>query len=80
MKSVLVLCLPEDHGRVRNIVGALNESNVDVYWDRTDPHSPEWAAAAEHARAARATVLFFSGATIGPDAEPFVSLAAELVR
>ena len=80
MKSVLVLCLPEDQGRVRNIVGALNESNVDVYWDRTDPSSPEWAAASEHARAARATVLFFSEATTGPGAEPFLSLAAELVR
>ena len=80
MKSVRVLSVPADFDRVRNIVGALNESNVDVYWDRTDPQSPEWADTAEKVAAARAVVLVFSEATAAPEAESFLALAAEAVR
>lgn len=80
MKSVLVLCVPEDYGRVRNIVGALNESDVDVYWDRIAPGSPEWSGTVERATSARAVVFFFSDATSGKGAKPYVALAAEKVR
>lgn len=80
MKSVLVLCMPEDYGRVRNVVGALNESDVDVYWDRTDPQSPEWSAAVERAAAARAVVFFLSDSITTPANIPFVQLAAQCIR
>lgn len=80
MKSVRVLSVPADFERVRNIVGALNESDVDVFWDRTDPQSPEWAATAEKITAARAVVFVFSAATARPEANSFVALASEAVR
>lgn len=80
MKSVLVLCVPEDYARVRNIVAALNESDIDVYWDRVDPDSADWQAAVERAASARATVFIFSDSTSNPSNQPFVALAAESVR
>jgi len=80
MKSVLVLCVPEDYGRVRNIVGALNESDIDVYWERVDPGSADWQAAVERAASARAVVFIFSDSTSKPANQPFVTLAADSVR
>ena len=39
MNSVVVVCVLGEHGRVRNIVGALNGSDVDMFWQRTDPRA-----------------------------------------
>lgn len=80
MKSVLILCVPEDYGRVRNVVGALNESDIDVYWDRTDPASASWQETIERAAAARAIVFVFSDSALGAGNEPFVALAMSSVR
>jgi hypothetical protein len=80
MKSVRVLSVPADLDRVRNIVGALNESDVDVFWDRTDPKSADWGATIEKVAAARAVVFVFSEATAAPEAESFIALAGEAAR
>ena len=80
MNSVLVLSAPEDAGRVRKIVEALNKSNADVFWDRTDFRSAQWDAAAERAAAARAVVFIFSKATVAAGSGPFVGLATEAFR
>ena len=80
MKSVLVLCVPEDNARVRNIVSALNESNLDVYWDRADPATGAWTDSLAAARSARAIVFFFSSATTRENAQAFLELADECIR
>lgn len=80
MKSVLVLCVPEDCSRVRNIVAALNESDVDVFWDRTVPGAKDWNESLDRAAAARAIVFFFSEATANSANQPFVDLASDSVR
>jgi len=80
MKSVLILCVPEDYSRVRNIVAALNESDVDVFWDRTAPGSSDWKETLDRAATARAIVFFFSEAATSAENGPFTELAAESVR
>jgi hypothetical protein len=79
VKSVILIAMPEDHGRVRNIVGALNESNLDVYWDRTAPASADWPATVERALSARAVVLFFSSAISADTSDAFVDLARKCI-
>lgn len=80
MKSVLLLAMPEDHARVRNIVSALNESNLDVYWDRSDPASIAWAESVKAARSARAVVFFFSTGATDKNRPQFLELAEDCIR
>jgi len=80
MKSVLVLCVPEDYVRFRNVVGALNESDIDVYWDRTDPASPAWQETIDRAAASRAIVFAFSESALAPANAAFIALATASVR
>lgn len=75
MSPLVLVSMPADHDRVRNIVGALSESDLDIFWDRTDPGSPKWAEAAAGVLAARGAIFFWSAATAGPDAEPYRLLA-----
>lgn len=79
MKSVILIAMPEDQARVRNIVGALNESNLDVYWDRTDQESDNWLETAERAFSARAVVLFLSSAALRPGGERYRTLGEQCV-
>lgn len=80
MKSVILFALPDDHSRVRNIVGALNESNLDVYWDRTDPASNAWEDSVDAARSSRAVVFFFSSQATDESAKAYIDLADECIR
>ena len=53
MKSVILLAMPADHARIRNVVGALNENNFDVFWNRAEPGSETWESSVDAARPAR---------------------------
>lgn len=79
MKSVLVLAVPEDHVRARNIIGALNESNVDVFWDRTTPGTTGWAETIAKSKAASAVLLFLSENALHESNSDYVLLAEHLV-
>ena len=72
--------MPADHARVRNVVGALNESNLDVFWSRAEPGADEWKSSVDAAQSARAVVFFFSAATNGAGAEPYIALARDRLK
>lgn len=75
--TIILIAMPSDHFRVRNIVGALSESDLDIFWDRTAPGTREWREAAKRVMAARGVVFFWSTAAAGPDARPYRKLAQQ---
>lgn len=79
MSAVILLAMPSDHHRMRNIVGALSENDLDVYWERTAPDSPKWAQTAAEVMNSRAIVLFWSAAADLPENEPYRVLARRAV-
>lgn len=79
MNSVIVLAMPADHDRVRNIVGSLAEADLDIFWNRAVPGSAEWPQAVEAVMAAPAALFFWSAATTEENAAPFRTLARRAV-
>lgn len=75
MTPIIVLSLPEDEARIRPIVGALDESDLDIYWDRTPPDSHKYRETAELVLKGRGAVIFWSASAAASDAEPFRQLA-----
>jgi len=75
MSPIVLVAMPADHDRVRNIVGALSESDLDVYWERTAPGSRQWKKAADRVLEARAVLFFWSAAAQADAARPFRALA-----
>jgi len=75
MSPIVLIAMPADHDRVRNVVGALTESDLDIYWERTGPESPRWKQATVRVLEARATVFFWSAAAQGPAGARYRALA-----
>lgn len=80
MSAVMLIAMPGDHDRVRNIVGALAESDLEVYWERTDPASPKWGEAARRVMEARGVVVFWSAEAQAPGANRFRQLARRALK
>jgi hypothetical protein len=65
---------------VRNIVGALSEADLDVYWERAAPGTREWKSAARKVSAARCIIIFWSAASAGDDAAAYIRFARRMLR
>lgn len=65
MSNIVLVGLPQDHGRVRTVVDALHALGLDFWWE---PAGPATQAAQKAAEEARCIILFFTSESLADKA------------
>jgi hypothetical protein len=80
MSSILLFSLRPDDQSVRNIVGALVESDLDVSWESRDGAEERLRRPIDHEGDKRAAVFFWSRGAESAESAPYRALASNWVR